>query len=153
MRDFLLQVVRDSLNKGLHRFLDVKQSLATWIWRSHWRTVSFSYFCCFLRRPLIKILLLQNVSHLVQGVENWFLKREMKLSKKEMEFFIPFPGLLSKKFFCKMFLIWSKGLKINFQNRKWNYSNRKWNYFSNFQASDQKTPLQNVSHLIQGAQH
>ena len=25
--------------------------------------------------------------------------------------------------------------------RKWNYPNRKWNYFSNFQASDQKTPF------------
>ena len=40
-----------------------------------------------------------------------------------------------------MFHIWSKGFKINFQNRKWNYPNRKWNYFSNFQACDQKTPF------------
>ena len=38
-----------------------------------------------------------------------------------------------------MFLICSKGFKINFQNRKWNYPNRKWNYFSHFQASDEKT--------------
>ena len=38
-----------------------------------------------------------------------------------------------------MFLIWSKGFKINFQNRKWNYPNRKWNYFSHFQASAEKT--------------
>ena len=38
-----------------------------------------------------------------------------------------------------MFIIWSKGLKIKFKNRKWNYLNRKWNYFSPFQASDQKT--------------
>ena len=29
-----------------------------------------------------------------------------------------------------MFLICSKGFKIDFQNRKWNYPNRKWNYFS-----------------------
>ena len=26
-------------------------------------------------------------------------------------------------------------------DRIWNYPNRKWNYFSNFQASDQKTPF------------
>ena len=25
--------------------------------------------------------------------------------------------------------------------RKWNYPNRRWNYFSNFEASDQKTPF------------
>ena len=37
-----------------------------------------------------------------------------------------------------MFHIWSKGLKIDFQNRKWNHPNRKWNYFCNFQASDHK---------------
>ena len=37
-----------------------------------------------------------------------------------------------------MFLIWSEGFKINFQNRKWNFPNRKWNYFSTFQASHQK---------------
>ena len=36
-----------------------------------------------------------------------------------------------------MFLIWSKGFKINFQNRKWYYPNKKWNHFSSFQASDQ----------------
>ena len=29
-----------------------------------------------------------------------------------------------------MFQIWSKGLKINFQNRKWNYPNRKGSNFS-----------------------
>ena len=52
-----------------------------------------------------------------------------------------------------MFLICSKGFKIYFQNRKWNYPNRKWNYFSHFQASDQKTFLQNVFHLIQGVQN
>ena len=38
-----------------------------------------------------------------------------------------------------MFVICSKGFKIDFQNRKWNYPNRKWNYFSHFSASDQKT--------------
>ena len=38
-----------------------------------------------------------------------------------------------------MFLICSKGFKIDFKNRKWNYPNRKWNYFSHFQASNQKT--------------
>ena len=33
-----------------------------------------------------------------------------------------------------MFHIWSKGFKINFQNRK-------WNYLFVFQASDQETPF------------
>jgi len=51
-----------------------------------------------------------------------------------MELFIPLPDLWSKKFFYKMFLIWSKGFKIHFQNRKWNYPNRKWNYLSHFQV-------------------
>ena len=73
-----------------------------------------------------------------QGVQNYFSKQEMELSKQEMELFLPLPGLWSKNFFYKMFLICSKGFKINFQNRKWNYPNRKWNYFSTFQASDQK---------------
>merc|ERR1712208_222803 len=63
----------------------------------------------------------------------------MELSKQEMELFLPLSGLKTKNFFYKMFLICSKGLKINFQNRKWNYPNRKWNYFSHFQASDEKT--------------
>ena len=55
-----------------------------------------------------------------------------------MELFLPLPDLGSKNFFYKMFLICSKGFKIDFQNRKWNYPNRKWNYFSHFQASDQE---------------
>ena len=63
----------------------------------------------------------------------------MELSKQEMELFLPLPDLWSKNFFYKMFVICSKGIKINFQNRKWNNPNRKWNYFSHFQASDQKT--------------
>merc|ERR1712105_81613 len=46
---------------------------------------------------------------------------------------------LIKNLFYKMFLICSKGFKIDFQNRKWNYPNRKWNYIFHFQASDQKT--------------
>ena len=63
-----------------------------------------------------------------------------------MELFLPLPGLWSKNFFYKMFFIWSKEFKINFQNRKWNnpnrkwnYQNRKWNYISHFKVSDQKT--------------
>ena len=66
-------------------------------------------------------------------------KQEIELSKQEMELFLPLPGLWSKNFFYKIFLICSKGFKIDFQNRKWNYPNRKWNYFSHLQASDQKT--------------
>ena len=90
-------------------------------------------------RPLIKKLLLQIINHLIQGAQNWFSKQEMELSKQEMEIFLPLPGLWSKNFFYKIFLIWSKGFKMDFPNRKWNYPNRKWNYFSHFHASDQKT--------------
>ena len=66
-------------------------------------------------------------------------KQDMELSKQEMELFLPLPGLCWKNFFYKMFLIWSKGSEVDFQNRKWNYSNRKWNYFSHFQTSAEKT--------------
>ena len=45
-------------------------------------------------RPLIKKLLLQNVSHLFQGFQNWFPKQEMELSKQEIELFIPLSVLL-----------------------------------------------------------
>ena len=90
-------------------------------------------------RPLMKKLLLQNICHLIRWVQNWFLKQEMEWCKQEMELYLPLPGLWSKNLFYKMFLICSKGLKIDFQNREWNYANRKWNYFSHFQASDQKT--------------
>ena len=68
----------------------------------------------------------------------------MELSKQEIELLLLLPGLWSKNFSYKMFLIRSKGFKINFQNRKWNYSKRKWNYFSHFQASDQKTSSMQV---------
>ena len=54
----------------------------------------------------------------------------MELSKQEMELFLPLPGIWSKNFFYKMFLICSEGFKINSQNRKWNHPNRKRNYFS-----------------------
>ena len=60
----------------------------------------------------------------------------MELSKQEIELFLPLLDLWSKNFFFKMFLIWSKEFKINFQNRKWNYSNMKWKYLPHFQASD-----------------
>ena len=69
-----------------------------------------------ISRPLIKNLLLQNVSHLFQGVQDWFSKQEMS-SKQEMESFIPLPGFWWKKFFYKILLNWSKWSNINFQNR------------------------------------
>ena len=69
-----------------------------------------------------------------------FDPRDSKLIlKQDMELFLPLLDLWSKNFFYKMFLICSKGFKIDFQNRKWNCPHRKWNYFSHFQASDQKT--------------
>ena len=39
-------------------------------------------------KPPIKKLLLQNVSHLIQGVQNQFSKQEMELSKQDMELFL-----------------------------------------------------------------
>ena len=42
----------------------------------------------------------------------------MELSKQEMKLFLSLPGLWSKNFFYKMFLIWFKRLKIDFQNMK-----------------------------------
>ena len=39
----------------------------------------------------------------------------MELSKQEMEFFPPLPGIISKKFFYKMFLIFTKGSKLIFK--------------------------------------
>ena len=49
-----------------------------------------------ISRPLIKKLLLQHVFHLFQGVQNWFCKQGMELSKQEMELFLPLPGLWSR---------------------------------------------------------
>ena len=51
-------------------------------------------------------------------------------------FISPTSWPLIKNFFYWMFLIWSMGFKINFQNRKGNYPNRKWYYFSNFLACE-----------------
>ena len=101
-------------------------------------------------RPLMKKIVLQNVSHFYQGIQNWFSKQEMELSKQEMELFKqemelfhPLPDIWSKNLFYKMSHIFTKEFKIDFQNRKcnypnrkWNYLNRKWNYFTYFQASD-----------------
>ena len=42
----------------------------------------------------------------------------MELSKQEMELSLPLPGLWWKNFFYKMFLIWSKGSKINYYATK-----------------------------------
>ena len=89
--------------------------------------------------PLIKKCLLQHLFHIYQGVQNWFSKQEMKLSKQEMVLFLPLPDLWSKNFFYNIFSILPKKLEIGFQNRKWNYPKRKWNYFSRFQVSDHKT--------------
>ena len=72
----------------------------------------------------------------------------MELSQQEMELFLQLLGHQSKNFIYKMFLISSKGSKIDFQNRKWNYPNRKWIYFSHFQAFDQKTSFTKCSSFI-----
>ena len=104
-------------------------------------------------RPLIKKLILPNVSYFLQGVHNWFSKQEMELSlkekelfKQEMKLFHPLPDLWSINLFYQMSLIFTKEFiidlqnrKWNYPNRKWNYLNRKWNYFTHFQTLDQKT--------------
>ena len=54
------------------------------------------------------------------------------------------PSFGSKKFFNKMFPIWSEESKMSFRIWKWNNPNRKWNYLSNnIQISDQKTFYKN----------
>ena len=77
------------------------------IWQTHKLTdsqlVIFNFADTY--RPLMKILVLQNVSHFYHGVQNWFSEHEMQFSKLELEFFIVFPCLQSKNFFYKMFLI------------------------------------------------
>ena len=82
---------------------------------------------------------LPNVSYFYHWVQNWFWKREMELSKWEMELFLLLSDLRSKNFFYKMFLNFINEFKAGFENRKWNYPNRKWNYFSYFLTFDQKT--------------
>ena len=44
-------------------------------------------------RPLMKKLLLQNLSHLFQVFQNEISKLKMELSKQEMELYLPPPGL------------------------------------------------------------
>ena len=68
------------------------------------------------------------------GVQNWFSKQEMEIFKQEINFFCTLSCLWSKKFFCKILLIFAKEL----QNREWNHPNRKGNQISNFQPPDQK---------------
>ena len=60
----------------------------------------------------------------------------------------PTSRTLIKNFFYKMFLICSKGFKIDFQNRKRNCPNRKWNYSPTFRPLIKNLLLLNVSHLF-----
>jgi hypothetical protein len=64
-----------------------------------------------------------------------------KLSKQEMEIFLPFPVIKSKNFFNKSIPHWFNDSKMVDRKRKWNFLNRKWNYFSPFQSSDKKSSL------------
>ena len=63
---------------------------------------------------------------------------------------ILFPGLRSNNFFYKVF---TKGLEIDFQNRKLNYPNRIWNCLSYFHVSNKKNLLQSSPHLFQKVQN
>ena len=47
-----------------------------------------------------------------------FWKQEMELSKKEMELFLQFPDLQSKKFFYKKFITFQNESKTGFEIRK-----------------------------------
>ena len=49
-------------------------------------------------RPLIKKLLFQHHSHMIQRVQNQFSKQEMELSKQKIELFPQFPSFWSKNF-------------------------------------------------------
>ena len=49
--------------------------------------------------PLIKKISFQSFFYMFQRIQNRFLKKEMELSKQEMELFLPLPGLQSKNFF------------------------------------------------------
>ena len=95
----------------------------------------------------------QNVSHLIQGVQNSFSKQEMELSKQEMELFLPLTGLWSKNFFYNMFLNWSKGFKINFKTGNRIIQNGNGIISSTSRPLIQKFLLQKVSNLIQGFQN
>ena len=88
-------------------------------------------------RPLIKKLILQNVSHFYRGLQNWFLNQELELFKQEMELFLPLPVLWSKNSSNKNFLISTQELKIDFEN--WNRNQQEEESLSHFWASDQKT--------------
>ena len=65
-------------------------------------------------RPLIKILILQNVSHLFKGAQNSFSNQEMELSKQELELFLSLLSHWTKSLLYKMLLICFKGVKIHF---------------------------------------
>jgi hypothetical protein len=90
-------------------------------------------------------LLKQEMELFLPSPVTWSKKQEMEISRQEMELFLPLPVIWSKKNLNKRFPIWSDDFKMVFRNRKWNYLDRKWNCFSNFQSSDQKTSLTNVS--------
>ena len=60
-------------------------------------------------RPVIKKLLLQNVSTFDPRGPKLISKQEMELSKQEMEIVLPFSGLYSKNFFYKLFLNYIMG--------------------------------------------
>ena len=103
-----------------------------------------------------------------QGVQNWFLKQEMELTKQEMELFFHFRACHQKSSFTRCFTFFERSLKSIYITGKkivwtWNQiisltswpriknffhkifhfhqgvQTRKSNYFSHFLASDQKT--------------
>ena len=101
-------------------------------------------------RPLIKKLLLQDVSHFFKGVWDWYSKQEMELFKQEMELFLPLSGPWSKNYFYKNFLISTKEFKIDFQNRKQNYLNKMELFIPLPGPLIKKLLIQDVSHFYQG---
>ena len=61
--------------------------------------------------PLIKKLILQNVSHFYQGVRIQIFKQEMEIFKQDMDLILHFQVSDQKNFFYKMFLMFTKELE------------------------------------------
>ena len=81
---------------------------------------------------------------------------------QKMELFLLLPGLGSKNFFCKMFLILTKELEINYKNmielfqqaiRKWNQIIGNGIIFSTYRPLINKTSFVIVSYFKQRAQN
>ena len=67
-----------------------------------------------------------------------------------MELFFPLPGLESKNFFYKVFLIFTKEFKIDLKNRKWNHPTGNGTISPTSGPLIEKLLLQDVLHFFRG---